>query len=219
MSTEITTLTTLANGIRQKHQAALDAAANAVTLAREAGELLIEAKAQVEHGQWSDWLKANVQFSERTAQGYMRLARELPKLDHEKAQHVAVLPLRQALRAISSQQDVKIEYDPELEAFRICQDINEAVIDWNYATSILIGEKDGDISTACSFIDMIEHKHKARMGFYREGLHRIASAGLAYAHPLYQTALKAVSTMESLGHEISEIRAIQADIRSEANHA
>lgn len=149
MNTEITTLSTLADGIRQKHQAALDTAANAVTLAREAGELLIQAKAQVDHGQWSDWLKANVQFSERTAQGYMRLAREIPKLCEEKAQHIEVFPLRQALKAISSQQDVKIEYDPELEAFRIYHDIKEAVDDWNYATSILIGVKDGDISMAC----------------------------------------------------------------------
>ena len=39
-----------------------------------AGRLLIEAKECVGHGKWLHWLKANVTFTERTAQRYMRLA-------------------------------------------------------------------------------------------------------------------------------------------------
>jgi hypothetical protein len=40
-----------------------------------AGELLIEAKAQLRHGQWLPWLQDNCNLSERTAQLYMRLAK------------------------------------------------------------------------------------------------------------------------------------------------
>lgn len=204
---EITTLNGLATGIREKHQAALDAAANAVSLAREAGELLIQAKAQVAHGHWADWLKANVPFSERTAQGYMRLVRELPKLDDEKAQRVADLPLRRALKAIADQDDVRLEYDPELEACRIVADIQAAVSDWNKSTSILSGTQEGDPKHAAFLLVAVEKKHSARMECYREGLHRIAAAGVAFTSPIYQAALKAISVMEDLGREIAEVRA------------
>ncbi len=44
----------------------------------EIGRRLEEAKLRVPHGQWGDWLKNEVQFSERTAQNFMRIAREYP---------------------------------------------------------------------------------------------------------------------------------------------
>lgn len=40
------------------------------------GARLNEAKGMMEHGAWLDWLENNVQFSERTAQNFMRLANE-----------------------------------------------------------------------------------------------------------------------------------------------
>jgi hypothetical protein len=39
------------------------------------GALLLEAKAQVEHGEWLPWLKAQTGFSERSAQNYMAAAK------------------------------------------------------------------------------------------------------------------------------------------------
>jgi hypothetical protein len=38
-----------------------------------AGELLIEAKSLLKHGEWGNWLTENASFTERTAQSYMRL--------------------------------------------------------------------------------------------------------------------------------------------------
>ncbi len=40
------------------------------------GRRLIEAKAQLEHGEWRVWLSEKVEFSEASAQRFMRLARE-----------------------------------------------------------------------------------------------------------------------------------------------
>lgn len=40
------------------------------------GRRLIEAKAQLEHGEWTSWLSEKVEFSEVSAQRFMRLARE-----------------------------------------------------------------------------------------------------------------------------------------------
>lgn len=42
----------------------------------EIGRRLIEAKAQLSHGDWLPWLEEKVEFSEVTAQRFMRLARE-----------------------------------------------------------------------------------------------------------------------------------------------
>ena len=66
-----------------------------------AGELLIQAKAALPHGAFGSWLSANVEFSDRTARGYMRLA----GLDEAKRQRVADLSLRSALAAIADQRD------------------------------------------------------------------------------------------------------------------
>lgn len=40
------------------------------------GQRLIEAKEQLPHGEWLPWLENEVQFSERSAQQFMRIAKE-----------------------------------------------------------------------------------------------------------------------------------------------
>lgn len=44
---------------------------------RRAGQLLLEAKAQLEHGEWSGWLRRHFTLSQRSAEAYMKLAREV----------------------------------------------------------------------------------------------------------------------------------------------
>ena len=56
------------------------------------GLRLIEAKAMLSHGGWLPWLEERVCFSEKTAQNYMRVAREFPN-----PQLVADLGVRKAL--------------------------------------------------------------------------------------------------------------------------
>lgn len=68
-------LPVLAGEIRRAHDEARSAARFSAERALAAGHLLIEAKAAVGHGEWLPWLRTNLGMSERTAQGYMRLAR------------------------------------------------------------------------------------------------------------------------------------------------
>lgn len=68
-------LAVLAGRIGEAHRDCRDHAASAAQRAIEAGHLLIEAKAALSHGQWLPWLRDQVGLSERSAQGYMRLAR------------------------------------------------------------------------------------------------------------------------------------------------
>jgi Protein of unknown function (DUF3102) len=69
-------LDTIASEIRQDIEAADKHWQSAVHHAIRAGEGLIEAKATLRHGQWLPWLEENFPgFSARSAQNYMRLAR------------------------------------------------------------------------------------------------------------------------------------------------
>ena len=108
---ETIVITELGGLIRTEISAATAAARSAVEHAVRAGELLIEAKAQVTHGEWGSWLETNVEVADRTARTYMALARRWEKLSESKRQRVADLPLRAALKSSEAEIDSRIEYD------------------------------------------------------------------------------------------------------------
>lgn len=86
-------LPALAAEIQAEHQRCKANVLGAVEAAVAAGRSLIEARELVPHGQWQDWLRANVRdVSVRTAQRYMRAA--------EKAKNdtVSFLSLRELIR-------------------------------------------------------------------------------------------------------------------------
>lgn len=68
-------LADLAARIRIEHEAVRLAARQSLHHAFAAGELLIEAKVLVGYGDWADWLRDHCDVSVRSAQVYMRLAR------------------------------------------------------------------------------------------------------------------------------------------------
>jgi hypothetical protein len=63
---------------------------------------LLQAKAEQGHGAWLPWLEANFAGSVRTAQVYMRLARDPLKLQAAKAQGAAHLSISGALQALTA---------------------------------------------------------------------------------------------------------------------
>jgi hypothetical protein len=90
----------LAERINAAHAAAETALRAGLDHARTAGELLVQAKAQLGHGQWLPWLERNVCFSLRTAQAYMRVARRWQELE-AKAQALALLTFEQGLELLA----------------------------------------------------------------------------------------------------------------------
>jgi hypothetical protein len=64
--------------INRLHQLASKTAAEAVEHAKQAGELLIEVKAQLRHGQFYPWIDKNLTVSPRQAQRYMAVAQGKP---------------------------------------------------------------------------------------------------------------------------------------------
>ena len=78
-------LTDLAERINAEHAASEDHAKSAIEHALQCGQLLIEAKAQVKHGQWLPWLEANCTVKERQARNYMRLADNWEAIESKSA--------------------------------------------------------------------------------------------------------------------------------------
>jgi hypothetical protein len=97
----------LATRINAEHRACEAALKSGLAHALAAGRLLTEAKSHTKHGEWGNWLKANFEGSARTAQAYMRVARELPA----NAQRVTHLSFRGALKELSSAVGEEAEED------------------------------------------------------------------------------------------------------------
>lgn len=78
----------------------------------EIGRRLNEAKAQLSHGEWLPWLEEKVEFSEATAQRFMRLAREyenpslVTDLGASKALQLLALPASERDEFIAEKHEV-----------------------------------------------------------------------------------------------------------------
>ena len=93
-------LVDLAKKINKEHRLCEESLKAGLQHALTAGELLIKAKKQVNHGVWLSWLHENCECSERTTQAYMRVFRLLPTLPEGKAQRVADLSFREAMKFV-----------------------------------------------------------------------------------------------------------------------
>ncbi len=101
-NTAVVDLTALASRINAEHRACDEALREGLRHSVRAGEMLLEAKGRVRHGEWGAWVRDNFEGSARTAQAYMKVAREIPHLDGAKAQRVADLSFREALKELSA---------------------------------------------------------------------------------------------------------------------
>ena len=98
------TLAVLAAEINAAHTEAQAFSSQAVERALVAGDLLNRVKAQLKHGEFSDWCKAHCPaIGQRSIQNYMRVARDLPA---EKRTD-AYLGLNEAIRLVTPKTPVK----------------------------------------------------------------------------------------------------------------
>jgi DNA N-6-adenine-methyltransferase (Dam)/Protein of unknown function (DUF3102) len=92
----------LASEINQAHADACRVATSAIEYARRCGDLLIEAKASMSHGDWLPWLESHCpDLSARVAQGYMRIAAKWSQLDAANTNRDSHLPIRDALKLLT----------------------------------------------------------------------------------------------------------------------
>jgi hypothetical protein len=63
------------NGITEEHRLARQSAVDAVKHAVACGELLIKLKSNLKHGEFGKWISDNCEFSQATANNYMKAAK------------------------------------------------------------------------------------------------------------------------------------------------
>jgi hypothetical protein len=100
-------LADLAERIKVEHRATDIALKESVEHAMKAGDLLLEAKAQVPHGQWLPWLSDRCEISERTAQLYMRIAKNRSTIETQIRNGVADMSINQAVALLMMSGDVR----------------------------------------------------------------------------------------------------------------
>jgi Protein of unknown function (DUF3102) len=104
-------LTDLAARIRIGHVAVQESLKIAVKCAMNTGDMLLEAKAQVNHGKWMDWVLEHCDMSGRTARLYMRLAKNRKVI--EAVGDTADMTINTAIRLLAPPKDDDEKADDE----------------------------------------------------------------------------------------------------------
>ena len=178
---EALALPTLAVEINREHAACEGAFSESLEHARKAGDLLIEAKAQVEHGDWLPWLEANCDFAPRTAQVYMQIARNWAELAN--TQGLALLGVQRAAAMLGAPRptDSLPEAPTEGEVIEYCSKL------WPQFEPVLrtIGEGQTSVSDDDASLSWFEQqrRHYERMAARmreEEEVHQASLLGLEY---------------------------------------
>lgn len=107
-------LQTMAVAINELHTQVLLHTRSALESAKASGELLLQAKALLPHGQWLPWLEENCQVSPRQAQRYMQVADRWEAIAKNDA--ASYLTIDEAIRASESRSDKHREAVSQIEA-------------------------------------------------------------------------------------------------------
>jgi hypothetical protein len=112
-SVNVGRLKTLADKANREHSRAQGAARQSVKHAVEAGGLLLQAKKEVSHGDFTRWLEENFEGSPRHARRYMQLATAAAQ---NRIDANEVFSLREAENILRDQdaEPTREEYEPEM---------------------------------------------------------------------------------------------------------
>src|ERR1700730_4774068 len=175
-------LVDLAARIKTEHKATSDALNSSVEHSIKAGELLLEAKAQLKHGQWLPWLSEHCELSERSAQLYIRIAKNRTTIEKQIRNGVADLSLNQAAALMVMSSDMRKLFafikqlderrdDPE-EVLALCMEAGIPVIhtpnydpfagcdeagkrEWCLFTLFLVRERGWHVKGAASHVEWV----------------------------------------------------------------
>lgn len=111
---EASALASLADEIRVEHEACERDARSAVDHAIRAGELLLDAKVKVRHGEWLPWLEKNFPATVQTASGYMRLASNRGQIENASSIRGALADLAEPRATPSNGATPPVETEPEV---------------------------------------------------------------------------------------------------------
>lgn len=130
----------------------------------EIGRRLNEAKEQLEHGEWLPWLQEKVDFSERSAQNFMRLAREYEKsaeiadLGASKALALLALPVSERTEFVAEKHEVNGEEKSVAEM--TAAELKQAIAERDEARRALDEERANGEGAALKLAEMEQDKAK-----------------------------------------------------------
>ena len=185
-------LADLAHRIKAEHEAVGRALKRGLEHAIAAGELLIEAKSQLKHGQWLPWLDS-CGVSERMAQRYIRLARNRAVIEANPTP-VSDLGIRGALDLISIPREPKEE---------------------TTALSIYLADHAAEMAFNWQELDDIEEQAKNRE-VEQDEQHKLLDEAKAAAVRVYELAEQYPALAEIIngGDEVERINAAIDELRT-----
>ena len=125
-----------------------------LSYAIEIGRRLCEAKAVLDHGQWGPWLEEQVEFSQSTANNYMKIferygSEQLSLFGDAKSQTLGNLPYTKALRLLAVPEDevetFMEEHDVEHMSTR---ELEQAIRERDEAIADLTKEREAGVTLA-----------------------------------------------------------------------
>ena len=167
----------------------------------EIGRRLVEAKELLPHGEWLPWLKRETEFSERSAQDYMRVfkdysASQLGMFGPEtNTQTFADLPFSKALALLSVPESEREEFAKEVDAEHISvQNLKKAIKEREAQVEALKKDIEGERNRGD---DAIRAKEQA------EGLLKSQDQQLAEAKAQIAELAKLNKELENRPHEVA----------------
>jgi hypothetical protein len=115
----------LIDRVNQEHKQVKECVIKGAQHAVKAGELLWEAKRKAGHGRWLEWIAENCEFSDRTAQLYMKLANALPQVANP--QSIADLSLTAAIKMIEDLKSPEENPIPKVRSSKKTDKLAEAI--------------------------------------------------------------------------------------------
>lgn len=119
-------LTALADQINAAHRDAESAVRESLKHAKQAGELLLQAKAELPHGEFTEWVNGTCEFHPRTARRYMKLADRWEELQTKTDTGASDLGITDALKILAS--DENVHFSTESSEWFTPPEIIEATI-------------------------------------------------------------------------------------------
>lgn len=178
------------------------------------GQLLIEAKGKLKHGEWLPWLRDEVDFSEATAQRFMRLAREYGKsvnvtdLGLTKALKLLALPEVERREFMEETHEVNGEEKTVYEMSRA--ELEQAIRERDEARA----ERDKAIADAEGSLLAMAEKDSA-LEDAQEAAERLQQELNAQKDESADAAAKAEETIRALQAELEALRAAPQEVAVE----
>ena len=173
----------------------------------EIGRRLNEAKAQLSHGEWLPWLEEKVEFSEVTAQRFMRLAREyenpslVTDLGASKALQLLALPASERGEFIVEKHEVNGQEKTVMEMSK--RELTQAIKERDEAR-----KKAEDLEKAME--EQLEEQrtvYDTDMANIQGRLEEAENRAAGYAKKLEDTKAKAAADLEKAQEDIDSLKA------------